>query len=285
MKSNNILLRHPVLFAFIVAIIPLYAASLLGMLTAKLLNNLLDLGLNAQTGGELGEFIGSIFRILVVFPVIGIMKKACGRAFRIGLDAENLKKCLILGVPILFMAVSNFPEYYLKGGAVKSGAAFAAALVTGFAPGLYEEVVMRGTALSNMMLQWKERPGAIYRSLILSASVFGVLHLMNLTNAGTAETLMQVGYAAGVGFLFGAVYLRTKNLTGLVIYHAAVDITAAIFELPPDAPEVIPFTIATTIIITVGGILIGLYLVRKEKHSEILELFYGTEDAASAGQS
>lgn len=271
--KKHLLLRHPIIFTVILAIVPLQISAVLGMLLAKLLNACFQLGLNAESGTELGAFFGSIFRILTALVIIYLMKRSYGKDFRYGFDRNNLKKGFLLVSPVLFMAASNFPEYFLKGGQIKSGLPFAAAIITGFAPGFFEEVVLRGSALSNMMHQWKDKKNPVLRSLVVSSLVFGALHLINLSHAGVAETLMQVGYAAGAGFLFGAAYLRSRNIVGPVICHAIVDISAAIFALPADAPEVIPFTVATTIIITVGGVLIGLWLIRKEKQSEILALF------------
>ena len=267
------LLSKPILFAFFLAIVPLVFSSILGSLTAKLLNNVFQLGLDAESGTELIGFLNSVFRILSSLVIIYLMKRACGKDFRYGFDGQNLVKGFILVSPVLFMAAFNFPEYYLKGGHIKSGLPLAAAFVNGFAPGLFEEVVLRGTILSNMMWQWRDKKNPVLRSLVASSLVFGVLHLVNLTSAGVAVTLMQVGYAAGVGFLFGAAYLRSRNIVGPVVCHAIVDTTAFIFAVPADAPEVIPFTVATTIIITVGGVLMGLWMTRKEKQPEILALF------------
>ena len=273
MTKKHPFLSHPILFTIILAIVPLQASAVLGILTAKLMNMCFHMGLNAETGTELGSFLACVFRILLSCVIILLMKRSCGKDFRYGFDGYNLKKGFLLVSPVLFMAASNFPEYFLKGGEIKSGLPFAAAFVAGFAPGFFEEVVMRGSALSNMMYQWRDKKNPVLRSLAVSSLIFGALHLMNLAHAGVAETLMQVAYAFGVGFLFGAAYLRTRNIVGPVICHAIVDISAAIFKLPADAPEVIPFTVATSIIITVGGILIGLWLIRKEKQPEILALF------------
>ena len=267
------LLSHPIIFTIILAIVPLQICAVLGMLTAKLLNACFHMGLNAETGTELGSFLSCVFKILLSCVIIVLMKRSYGKDFRYGFDGYNLKKGFLLVSPVLFMAATNFPEYFLKGGEIKSGLPFAAAFITGFAPGFFEEVVLRGSALSNMMYHWKDKKNPVLRSLVVSSLIFGALHLINLSHAGVAETLMQVGYAAGVGFLFGAAYLRSRNIVGPVICHAIIDITAEIFALPADAPEVIPFTVATSIIIAVGGVLIGLWLIRKEKQPEIMALF------------
>lgn len=280
-KKKHPLLRHPILFTAILAIVPLQLCAVLGILTAKLANSLLNLGLNAVTGTELGSFLGSIYRILVSLLIVFLMKRTWQGRFRYGFDRSNVKLGFLLASPTLIMAAFNIPEYLLKGGSLKTGLPLAAAFVTGFAPGLYEEVVLRGTALSNMMYQWKDKSNPVLASLTVSSLIFGALHLINLSHAGVTETLMQVGYAAGVGFLFGAVYLRTRNLVGLVILHAMVDISAAVFQLPENAPEVIPFTIATTVILTVGGTLLGLWMVRKEKQPEILALFLQDSEVLS----
>ena len=131
--------------------------------------------------------------------------------------------------------------------------------------------------LSNMMYQWRNAKNPIMMSLLASSIAFGLIHLVNLFST-VGPTLIQVGYATGLGIFFGAVYLRTRNLWGPVVVHALIDISAKIFVTEDPVagiaslavpPEQMLVGIAVFIVFTA----IGLYLVRPAKHEEIKALW------------
>lgn len=57
-----------------------------------------------------------------------------------------------------------------------------------------------------------------------------MLHIGNIFS-NPSGTLIQILYATGVGILLSAVYLRTRNLWGCVIFHAINDFCGGIKAL------------------------------------------------------
>ena len=92
MTKKHPFLSHPILFTIILAIVPLQLSAVLGILTAKLMNMWFHMGLNSETGTELGSFLACVFRILLSCVIILLMKRSCGKDFRYGFDGYNLKK-------------------------------------------------------------------------------------------------------------------------------------------------------------------------------------------------
>lgn len=92
--------------------------------------------------------------------------------------------------------------------------------------------------------------------------------------------LIQVIYTSAIGFLNGAVYLRTRNLWGVILMHTLTDITAfiAVFDTGFTGMDIV-FSIAGSLLFTAWA----FYLIRPVKHEEIETLWeeewsFGNED-------
>jgi uncharacterized protein len=84
--------------------------------------------------------------------------------------------------------------------------------------GFAEEVYFRGLMLRALVSL------GLWRAAVISSVLFGVMHLQNLLfGADLAGTLLQVAYAAAMGFGFAAVTLRTGVIWPLVVIHALID--------------------------------------------------------------
>ena len=81
--------------------------------------------------------------------------------------------------------------------------------------GFIEEVIFRGF-LFNMMAK-----SNVKRAIIVSSLTFGMGHIVNLLNgAELIPTLLQIGYAFAIGYLFVTIYYRSKSLIPCIIAHA-----------------------------------------------------------------
>ena len=114
------------------------------------------------------------------------------------------------------------------------------------------------------------------------------------------NTAFQVVYATGIGVMFAAAYIRTRNLWPCIIMHALVDFCANMgriyVQLQPDVeayqeelmsvPSLIsyylPYEVLTMIpgIVLVGAVIIsllaalaGAFILRGSKQAEIDELW------------
>ena len=270
-QKKHRFLKHPILAAFLLPVIGLLGGGIIGQIVVLSLNGF---DTKATQNTLLSNDLPEIFLALLV---ILIMKHSYDNQFKFGFWKKNLKPSMFFASwGFLVLLLNIIPNLFL-GTPLESSYGLLLAVTGGIAPGLYEEVTCRGVVLSNMMYQWRNAKNPIMMSLLASSIAFGLIHLVNLFST-VGPTLIQVGYATGLGIFFGAVYLRTRNLWGPVVVHALIDISAKIFVTEDPVagiaslavpPEQMLVGIAVFIVFTA----IGLYLVRPAKHEEIKALW------------
>lgn len=270
-EKKHRFLKHPILAAFLLPVIGLLGGGIIGQIVVLSLNGF---DTKAAQNTLLSNDLPEIFLALLV---ILIMKQSYDNQFKFGFWKKNLKPSMVFASwGFLVLLLNIIPNLFL-GTPLESSYGLLLAVTGGIAPGLYEEVTCRGVVLSNMMYQWRNAKNPIMMSLLASSIAFGLIHLVNLFST-VGPTLIQVGYATGLGIFFGAVYLRTRNLWGPVVVHALIDISAKIFVTEDPVagiaslavpPEQMLVGIAVFIVFTS----IGLYLVRPAKHEEIKALW------------
>ena len=93
--------------------------------------------------------------------------------------------------------------------------------------GVTEEVFFRGVVADIILENYgKDRKGVIF-SVAVSGLLFGLSHISNLgAGIGLSGVLIQIAQAAILGMFFGAVYMRTHNIFGVIFLHAAMDFVA-----------------------------------------------------------
>lgn len=270
-QKKHRFLKHPILAAFLLPVIGLLGGGIIGQIVVLSLNGFdTKAAQNTLMSNDLPE-------IFLALLVILIMKHSYDNQFKFGFWKKNLKPSMVFASwGFLVLLLNIIPNLFL-GTPLESSYGLLLAVTGGIAPGLYEEVTCRGVVLSNMMYQWRNAKNPIMMSLLASSIAFGLIHLVNLFST-VGPTLIQVGYATGLGIFFGAVYLRTRNLWGPVVVHALIDISAKIFVTEDPVagiaslavpPEQMLVGIAVFIVFTA----IGLYLVRPAKHEEIKALW------------
>ncbi len=86
---------------------------------------------------------------------------------------------------------------------------------TTFMVGIGEEMLFRGIIFN----AFKESRG-IYPAILISASIFGFLHITNLLGGATfAFTLKQMISAGITGGVFAWVFYKTKNIIPTMLFH------------------------------------------------------------------
>ena len=84
--------------------------------------------------------------------------------------------------------------------------------------GFIEEIIFRGF-LFKMMAK-----DNIKSAIIVSSITFGIGHIVNLLNgAELIPTLMQIGYAMSIGYLFVIIFYKSKSLVPCIITHCLVN--------------------------------------------------------------
>lgn len=129
------------------------------------------------------------------------------------------------------------------------------------AVGIFGETLARGLILGGLL-----KIGAGFRGAALwSSAIFAAAHLVNLTRAPVVPTLIQVGYAFGIGLLLAGLRLGSGGLAAPIALHAALDWA---FYFPSDCfvrPAGAPGAGQLAILLAVGTALgiVGLRLTSR----------------------
>lgn len=264
-RQKHSLLDHPILTAIVLPVTSILGISLLTSILSSFFADAALAEINVSS------VIQSVLRIFLAFLIIAVMKR--GGKFRFGFSKKKLLLSFALASAGFLIAVYNIVQGILLQSPLQATAGgILSALLGGIAPGFFEEIVCRGIVLSNMMVRWRTRSNFILRSVLASGIIFGLIHLLNAIDAGIGMTIIQIGYAAGIGIFFGAVYVRTRNLWGPVFIHAAADISTYLFIRDTSAVSEAADWISGAII-AIGYTLVGLCLIRPCKHREISALW------------
>ncbi len=147
-----------------------------------------------------------------------------------------------------------------------------------FAIGLTEEFLCRGWLLTEFI----ERYGYDYKhvklSVFASALIFGCMHFTNIFAGQTFfETLMQVIQTAGMGYLLGTVFYRTRNIWSVVFIHAFYDFSLMLTDIGRFAvctstgeAESQLTTIVVSVLLSVIYFALGEFNLRKDKTYNLL---------------
>ena len=200
--------------------------------------------------------------IVLVMPLY--FRGKCDFGFRGGL----VKLGLLLALPELIVPLWNLLQIKVYDAPLVTGtAAVCAAMVHGIGPGVSEEVLCRSFTVSNLMRIWKDKPHRILRCALVSGGAFGLLHATNVIVTGDPlAALVQVIYTAGLGVLYGAIYLRTRSIWGVMLLHTLTDITAfiAVFDGSATGMDILFCVFGTLLFVA-----LALYLIRPAKRQEI----------------
>lgn len=133
------------------------------------------------------------------------------------------------------------------------------AIALGGAVGFVEEYVFRGLVVNFLTDHLHSGTGA---AAALSGFAFAVIHLVNLSDGNSLNTLAQVLSAFGLGFFFAVIYLLTHNLWLPIIGHALIDIFDQLaFGTLSNTAGTSLLTSSLYLIFFTG---LGLYLLRKK---------------------
>lgn len=152
---------------------------------------------------------------------------------------------LILLVPM----VLNF----IPGVQIESIVYVTGVLVITLMVGFAEETIFRGLMLQAL------KPLGHWRAAIITALLFGLTHAMNaMTGKSALDSMMQIGYAAAIGFAYAALALKKDGLWLLILAHFLTDFVFFIqkpgFSLPPFWQSFL--VISLTVVFTVYGIFV-----------------------------
>ncbi len=88
-------------------------------------------------------------------------------------------------------------------------------ILTMFNIGFIEEIIFRG-----FLFKMMEKDN-VKSAIVISSITFGIGHIVNLFNgADFIPTLMQIGYAISIGYLFVIIFHKSKSLIPCILAHA-----------------------------------------------------------------
>jgi len=135
--------------------------------------------------------------------------------------------------------------------------------------GLWQEITFRGVILYGLIRAWGNSKQGIFKSVIVSALMFGVLHSLNLINIAfdggkpVSMTLFQILDTFLSGIYYGFFVLLTGSIWPMVILHglqnALVNVKAVFI---PSFAETTSMWVQI-ILFDLPMVIYGLYLFRK----------------------
>lgn len=137
--------------------------------------------------------------------------------------------------------------------------------------GILEETAFRGLIIPVMIKKWGRYPHYRLYTILACSAVFGLFHLLNLQSGKSLfDVVMQVCYAACTGCVFAAVFLRTRNLTGIITAHALVDFTGYLNGEQTASSSLTPAAAVITFLLCALCIVWTVYLTKKD-HREAVD--------------
>lgn len=140
--------------------------------------------------------------------------------------------------------------------------------------GLFEEIAFRGLLQANFLRYYKEKKNGVIKSVVWSSVIFGLLHLLNITNGWIGE-ISQVGVATIFGMIFGALVIRTGRLYPFVIFHAVFDFFPSLDIITNQNVILRDHTLSeefTVILVMLPFLAFGIYQLLKIQKSERVNL-------------
>jgi len=137
---------------------------------------------------------------------------------------------LIYDPDILKMIVSHLPSSLMSLLAMTTGVFF-------------EEYLGRGLIFGALLVYFKHHKWRVQLSILLSALMFSMSHMMNLFNQNAMQTLNQMIYTFAFGCLASMLYIRSGSLLMPFLAHCLWDLPSFLYSSSPLATA--PVTLGT----------------------------------------
>ena len=212
--------------------------------------------IGASCADELSRLVNMEKSITVIFlaimTVVALLWMKKNDLFReFGLcRAENNPKGLLYYIPLMVIASCNLwfgvtvnYKWYITVFYILS------MLFVGF----LEEIIFRGFLFKAMA------ESGLKSAIIVSSLTFGIGHFVNLINGSGAEFLpniCQVISAVAIGFLFVALFHKTKSLWAPIIAHAVINSLSAFSVDITNTQQIITSAVISIIAVTYGVLIL-----------------------------
>lgn len=124
--------------------------------------------------------------------------------------------------------------------------------------GILEEVIFRGFLFKAMCRE------NVKQAMIISSLTFGIGHIVNLLNgAEVLTTLLQICFAAAIGFVFVIIFHKSGSLIPCIITHGMFNSLSAFKVKGTEMEEML-----TVVALTVVSIAYALWILKNTKKEE-----------------
>lgn len=188
---------------------------------------------------------------------------------------KNFWRFLLWSLPCFAVAFANFPYFALISGnaRIERTDLIWLFLLKCLSVALMEELFFRALLLPFLREKFRKYKGGFYLSVLLSAALFSLMHLINLFyGAPFGAIALQIGYTFLLGIMFGVMFCITKNVWLCVIVHTIFDIGGLIVtDLGTGPFQDTLFWILTAVAGAVCAVYIAVsaYRFQKKKEREI----------------
>lgn len=123
--------------------------------------------------------------------------------------------------------------------------------------GFLEEVIFRGLLFQALCRE------NVKRAFVISSITFGIGHIVNLLNgAELVLTLLQICYATAIGFLFAAIFYRSKSLVPCIITHSLIN---SLSTIAGERTEM--FITVTAAVLTLVSVVYAVWIMERVEAS------------------
>lgn len=142
-----------------------------------------------------------------------------------GFNKKGFFKGLLLGIPFIIIGIASvfFSNSGIDLKSLKHISLFNTLLFTinMIFVGINEEIWMRGLILNGLIKKYKTN--SIWKPIIISSLIFGLVHLANIIFVEPLTLIVQIINAMCGGVLFATIFIKSKNLYSVIIIHALTD--------------------------------------------------------------
>ena len=166
-----------------------------------------------QAFGEI-SVAGAVVNTVLSGGLLGLILALKRREYYGLTRVKNAKKCLYFIPLALILTVNLWNGVHIT----KPAEEIVLHILTMLNIGFIEEIIFRGF-LFRMMEKTNEK-SAVW----VSALTFGVGHVINLLNgAPLIPTLLQIGYAVAIGYLFVILFRKSGSLIPCIVTHSLMN--------------------------------------------------------------
>lgn len=172
----------------------------------------------SETVGILKVITAPVALLLALFLFFWIKKNSLQKYYGLQkIDQINYRHYLYF-LPLIILSTANL----WNGIAIHdSFLEIALFIVCMGSVGFLEEVIFRGFLFKALSKR------NVRSAIIISSVTFGLGHIVNLLNgAAFLPTMLQIGYATAIGFLFTILFLKSRILLPGILAHVAINATS-----------------------------------------------------------